>query len=408
MSIVVEKSQNVQFNKISQKTLDSILTRLEKQSEHVKSVHVLANFSIDTDATFQFGGEAIAQGLVVCVSKEYKFNEEDSLWFHPSIARGRSVFEIQNPVGKTQIGKIKLTGVNCSVGEYTVSKPDEFGCEQVQHRIVVDTASEEMLLPLYKKWLQNNVTAGDIDKQWKRMQFGDTVSITSKTELERENIAKKIAPECKLIAKDTINLVLSDTEHVYFTNNAVHVKSKDLLIKSSALGGYRTYSVLESGKRFYPSSLGSSDTFYSWEKMSPQNCSRIEHACMWSGHLTFNTQVMKPPSLGIHSIRAMEDEYAITHQDTLAMRLSTFSGSDNFVDKINPEDIYQLHPTQNHVSRADTYITAPISMNHPIMNKLMNNIEDIITKFPKFQLFNPKYVNNGRFKIPREVYKDIA
>ena len=76
MSIVVEKSQNVQFSKISQKTLDSILTRLEKQSEHVKSVHVLANFSIDTDATFQFGGTAIAQGLVVCVSKEYKFNEE--------------------------------------------------------------------------------------------------------------------------------------------------------------------------------------------------------------------------------------------------------------------------------------------------------------------------------------------
>ena len=173
MSIVVEKSPNVQFNETSQKTLNTILATLEKQAEHVKSVHVLANFSVDTDATFQFGGNTIAQGLVVCLDKQYKFSKEDSSWFHPSIARGRSVFSLKTPISKTQIEKTKLNGVNCSVGEYTVSKPDEFGCEQVEHRIVVDTSSEEMLLPLYNKWLQNNVTAGDIDKQWKRMKFGD-------------------------------------------------------------------------------------------------------------------------------------------------------------------------------------------------------------------------------------------
>ena len=408
MSIVVEKSPNVQFNETSQKTLNSILATLEKQAEHVKSVHVLANFSVDSDATLQFGGKPIAQGLVVCLDKQYKFSKEDSSWFHPSIARGRSVFSLKSPISKTEFEKVELSGVNCSVGEFTVSKPDEFGCEQVEHRIVVDTSSEDMLLPLYNKWLQNNVSAGDIDKQWKRMKFGETYSITSKTELERANIAKKIEPNCQLIMKDTINAVISDTEHVYFTNSAVHVKSKDLLIKSSALGGYRSYSVLESGKRFYPSSLGTSDTFYSWDSMSPQNCSRIEHSCMWSVNLTFNTQVMKPPSISMKSIRAMEDEYAITHQDTLAMRMSTFSGSDNFVDKISPEDIYRLHPNTTHVSRATSYISAPISMQHPVMNKLMNNIEDIIAKFPNFQLFNPKYVTNGRFKIPREVYKDIA
>ena len=91
MPITVEKSPNVQFDQTSTNLLESILQRLEQQADHVKSVHVLPNFSVDTDTSLKLGTGPIAQGLVVCVAKSYKLGPEDTQWFHPSIARGRSV-----------------------------------------------------------------------------------------------------------------------------------------------------------------------------------------------------------------------------------------------------------------------------------------------------------------------------
>lgn len=409
MPITVEKSPNIQFDQTSTNLLESILERLEQQADHVKSVHVLPNFSVDMDTSLKLGTGLIAQGLVVCVAKSYKLGPEDTQWFHPSIARGRSVFAVENPLSKAQLSSLELDGANSSVGEYTISKPDDFGCEQIEHRVVVDVSEEEMLLPLYKKWIQQGITAGDIDKQWKRMKFGDTYSIISKTEAMRYELAQTIAPGCRLVMSDTVNAVLSDIENIYFTNNVVRAsKENSILMKSSALGGYRMYNVLESKHRFYPASLGTSSNYYSWEQMTPQNCARIENTCSWSGNLAFNTQVMTPPAISAKSIRALEDEYSLTFQDTLAMRMSTFSGSDAFIDKLAPEDIYKLEPSPEHIQAANNYITAPVDMEHPVMNKLMNNIQEIQRKFPDFHLFNPKYMEGNRFKIPREVYKDIA
>ena len=71
MAITVNKSPNVQLDEGSSKLLESIMSRLEQQQEHVKSVHILPNFSVDTEATLKFGETAIAQGLVVCVKKSY-------------------------------------------------------------------------------------------------------------------------------------------------------------------------------------------------------------------------------------------------------------------------------------------------------------------------------------------------
>ena len=151
MSITVEKSPHALLDETSTNLLHKIVERLEQQAELVKSVHVLANFPVDTDASLKLGQHQIAQGLVVVVKKGYKISEEDQSWFHPSIARGRSVYALTEPLTSAQLQTAKLTGINSSVGEYLISRPDEFGCEQVEHRLVVDTSEEDMLLPLYKE-----------------------------------------------------------------------------------------------------------------------------------------------------------------------------------------------------------------------------------------------------------------
>jgi len=409
MSIAVEKSPHAQFDETSTELLNTILARLEQQAELVKSVHVLANFSVDTDATLKLGQQPIAQGLVVAVKKGYKITKEDQSWFHPSIARGRSVFALSEPLTAAQLKSVQLTGVNGSVGEYLINRPDEFGCEQLEHRLVVDTSEEEMLLPLYKKWVLQNATAGDVDKQWKRMKFGETYSVTAKTTEERRALANKIAPGCEEIMSDTVNAVLSDTEHIYFTNNAVLAgEGTDILVKTSALGGFRMYGVSESKKTFYPATLGTANDYYSWDDMAPRNCARIENTCSWDGALTFNTQVMKPPAIAPKAVRGFEDEYALTHQDTLSMRLGHFSASDAFVDKMDPKDVYRLHPSSQQASAATDFISTPATMSHPVMQKMMADMAVIQSKFPDFQIFNPKFMDGNRFKIPRNVYKHIA
>ena len=139
MPITVEKSINVQLNESTEQLLSTIVSRLEQQEELVKSVHILPNFSVDVDTTLKMGAGPIAQGIVVCVAKAYKLGPQDMAWFHPAIARGRSVFTITQPLSKDKLSLVELTSPNSSVGEYTISSPDEFGCEQVEHRLVVDT-----------------------------------------------------------------------------------------------------------------------------------------------------------------------------------------------------------------------------------------------------------------------------
>ena len=88
MPITVERSPNVQLDESAEMLLQTIVERLELQSEKVKSVQILPNFSVDTDMSLKFDANPIAQGLVVCVAKSYKLGPEDVSWFHPSIARG--------------------------------------------------------------------------------------------------------------------------------------------------------------------------------------------------------------------------------------------------------------------------------------------------------------------------------
>jgi len=408
MPITVNKSPHVQFTDSSSKLLETIVARLESQSEQVKAVHVLANFSVDADTTHKLQQGPIAHGLVVAVKKGYKLSDQDMAWFHPNIARGRSVFAVDQPLSRTQLTAANFDGRVGSVGEYTIARPDEFGCEQVEHRLVVDVAEEAMLLPLYKKWLQQGATAGDIDKQWKRMKFGDTYSVTRKAESARLAFAKTIVPNARQVSTDTVNAVLSDTEHVYFTNNAILSGPGDILVKTSALAGYRAYGVTAQEKTFYPASLGIAPQYYAWDDMAPRNCARVEQTCSWGGALTFNTQVMQPPAISGAAIRSVEDEYALTHRDTLAMRLGHFSPSDAFVDNMAAMDIYKLSPAPEHTKAAQDFITAPLQMDHPVMQNLIAQMAHLQETCPDFHVFNPKFVDGNRFKIPRKVYKQIA
>jgi len=404
MSFPVTKSSIIKFDNDTTAALECVLTTLNKQSQHVKSVSVLANFSVDHETTIARNVPVVVQGLVVQTTKEYKLSEEDKSWFHPCVTKGRSVYSIQKSVAKSSLQELDLETIGNSVGEFSISRPDEFGCEQIEHRLVVDVSAEKTFESAYNKWLQEGITAGEIDAEMKRMKFGNTYSVASHVEELRNNIAQQVSTDAKLVHSDMSHGILSDLSSVYFVNAAVKT-SPSILVKSSSLGGYRMYNTHDSKQKFYPSNLGKSTGFYSWDELSPQNCAKITDTCMWKGSLTANAQVMRP--LSIKSPKQMEQEYNLSLNDTLKMTHCAFSPSDSFIDNIDPSDVLRITPTSAQNRTASDSMSAPFNMEHPVLHKLMNNIQDIQAKFPNFMLFNPKVVSGGRITLPREVYKNV-
>ena len=398
MSIQVIQSQTTTFNAVEEQALQTVLARLEQQKDSVKSVQVLENFSIDSDTALQMDAPLITKGLVVCVEPDYKLGREDMSWFHPMVGRGRSVYLVAAAVKKSALQGVTFETHGSLVGEFTTSRPDEFGCEEVSHHVIVDTAPD--LKQMYAKWLDAGVTAGELATEWKRTSFGEVKSISSHGEQHRDSLLK--VKKRNTIYSDTVNDVLTDMSHIYFTNNCVK-HSETILMKSSGLGGYRMYESSSAKNRFYPASLGMASAFYSWQQMNQKNIARIETACSWDDQLSFCTQVMRQPSIRNEQLRGLEDQYNLTDPTSLMMRQCHFSGSASFVDKMRPEIIFQLTPPT-----ASKFITAPIDPSHPVFEKLVKNIVQIQAATPSFQLLNPEFVKGGRLNIPREVYKQIV
>jgi len=393
MSIKVNQYSSRNLDAKTTEALGSIMETLEKQAEQVKEVTVLSNFSIDTSNTLKYG-QLITQGLVVQVNPSYSMSSEDMSWFHPNIGAGRSLFNIDQPLSKSMLQSVVFENDNCSVGEYLTTTPDEFGSSEVSHHLVVDTAPN--FKSMYLNFLNNGLTAGEVQTQWKSNGRQES------THLRQRSVASVVKSDP--MYSDITNDILSDMKSIYFTNNVVKQKDGKLLMKSSALGGYRQYDLTNKTRMFYPATLGTSSNYYKWSSMKAQNVNRIAETCSWSAkQIPFNTQVMTPPSLKGAEIRTMEDSYEMTGLTSLVMRLNHLSNDTSIVDKMAPADVLSLTPEH----KVDS-ISAPIDSGHEVFQKLMANLVTIQQNCPEFQLLNPKFVKGGRLSLPLNVYKQIV
>ena len=393
MSIKVNQYSSRNLDAKTTEALKSVMNTLEKQTEHVREVTVLSNFSIDTSNTLKYG-QLVTQGLVVQVKPSYSMSSEDMSWFHPNIGAGRSLFSIDQPLSKSVLQSVVFENDNCSVGEYLTTTPDEFGSSEVSHNLVVDSSPN--FSSMYSSFLNSGFTAGEVQAQWKSNGRQES------THLRQRSVASFVKSDP--MYSDITNDILSDMQSIYFTNNVVKQKDGKLLMKSSALGGYRQYDLTSKTRMFYPATLGTSSNYYKWSSMKAQNVNRISETCSWvANQIPFNTQVMTPPSLKGAEIRTMEDSYEMTGLTSLVMRLNHLSNDASIVDKMAPADVLSLTPEHTVDS-----ISAPIDSGHEVFQKLMANLVSIQQTCPEFQLLNPKFVKGGRLSLPLDVYKQIV
>ena len=96
-----------------QDALKTLEEHLQKQKNCVREVTILPNCSIDYDRTMHLQKKTLSkdikwvlQGVLVTVSPEYRLSYADAMWFHPEMAKGRSVFSIDKTVSKEDLNKI--------------------------------------------------------------------------------------------------------------------------------------------------------------------------------------------------------------------------------------------------------------------------------------------------------------
>lgn len=426
--------------------LKQLEEHLNKQKQYVKSVEILPNFSIDSERTihlqktFNKNIPFVLQGLVVTLAAEYKLSEDDAMWFHPEMAKGRSVYTLKNSILRKNLKNItethhlsgtynkedpaSISPFNCDIGEYTESKIDDMGLSTESKRLIVNVSAEALTFPQWSQYLMGGENCSKVYENWNTMDMGKGKSILATSLYIRNLIASKIlnvsVDEAKTLKvyHDEVNALYSDGHHVYFANHAVKNpkdENSKLLVHMSALSGYELYSV-NSDKLFLPSNMGISSETFSWENMTPNQRQRVFNDCIWEGDESFNTYVLSPPCMKGAEKEKMELTYNLTNPSKFRMNLAKFS-SQPIRDYMDIDTLLKLTPTEKHLEgvnhddlsarKKGSDICLQLDLEYEPFKKLIANIKEISKKYPDFKLFNEKIVDGEYIKIPREIVNNL-
>lgn len=422
-----------------QEALKSLEEHFEKQKKYVKEVSILPNCSIDYDRTIHLQKtlskdiKYVLQGVLVTLSPEYRLGYEDAMWFHPEMAKGRSVYKLKSKVTKEDLNKVReihhtdgkyeknspimMSPFHCDIGHYTSTTVDEMGLSSTNNRLIVNVSLEALTYPLWRQYLMTGELVGKVYENWTSMDMGNGKSIMDTSAHVRNEIAACIMNETihdtmnLQVYRDQVNALYSDGTDVYFANHALKTpkdaENVRVLLHNSALSGYEMYNT-KTEELFVPSNIGLSSKTFNWDDMNENQRQRIFEDCIWEGNEGFNTYVLKPPALMASKKKCFEQKYNLFNGDKLRMKCAKFS-SQPVRDFIDISRLLKLTPLSapDTSMRYGNNVELKMSLNYQPFAKLMEKVEQISVENPEFQLFNKELVNNGYIKIPRNIIEKL-
>ena len=243
-----------------QKYADDIWAHLSASGK-VVSVHLLANFEKDHDASLHYGTD-IFKGLVVAVKPDYKLTDADKMWMHPHAYQCRAIFE------GGSFDEVSLPEMEASAGIYKVSSIDAIGTQCEKTYTIVDTR-----VPFERN--------------------GDTVQ-----EAYDNTMKQEVLEQCNTLAgymgTDTMvshaftNLFLKNTTHYVFYNHAFHNQG---IVHISPLMGYRTVAQ----KGMIPADCLQEQQYVDVDKLADEKKVELFEKCMWEGDSPINTYALRTP-----------------------------------------------------------------------------------------------------------------
>jgi len=354
------------------------------------------------------------------------------VWFHPELAKGRSIIKLDDKINSSVISSIEeinqdetfgdkqafIGAFHNSIGEYSNITIDDMGLTSVKNHLIINTSMEPLTYPLWSKYLISGETIGNVYSNWSSMDMGQGKSISDMAVSLRSFTAAKLLNKSLTeikhseIYRDEMNAMYSDGQTIYFANHAIkNPKSDDasVLVELSALSGFELYKC--SGEElFIPSNLGISNNVFNWNDMSIEQRQRIFHDCKWEGNEGFNTYVLRQINMDKTQKKYLEQMHHLFNPSRMTMQNAKFSSQPirNFMD---PKHLLNLTPHKNHMSqinnmshvRSGDHIEIPIQMGYQTFSNLVQNFETIQQKHPEFQLFNTSIIKDGYIQIPRDV-----
>ena len=435
---LLQKTHGADLPADLQEALQFMETHFQKQNDKVVSVNVLPNCNVDYDRTLHLQNTLsdkikwVLQGVVVQVKEDYKLSYEDAVWFHPEMAKGRSVYRLDNvslnlddlkQIKEYNVNKVYpkskpnvLSAFHNSVGLYSNIKIDDMGMAEQNNHLVLNISMDALTYPLWSRYLVANEQMGKVYKDWVSMDIAHGKSISDMSKHVRDTIAATITKQSSIkpIYSDEINSLYTDGTDIYCSNNAIknpNMEEASVLVHISPLGGYELFQT-SFEQNFIPADTGLSEKTFHWNEMSVKQRQRIFNDCAWEGKEGFNTYVLKTSGMNKNIKKNFESLYKLYNSSRLTMTCAKFS-SQPVRDFMQPHNLLHLTPQEHHMegvtnmehARSGEHIEIPIKMSYQTFEKLVTNFEKIQETHPEFQLFNEKICKNGYIQIPREVLK---
>jgi hypothetical protein len=330
------------------KTMESL-----RSKAGIISVKLFGNFGKDLEQSLHHSKD-VYKGLIVQCVPNYKLTADDICWFHPQLAKTRSLYS-----GTKQFGDMKLPEFNCLVGEYSTYSVDELGTQAVENFTIVDTH-----LPRDHEW---------VDKPIKEIYSGyKDDSCQEKTVAYQDN---QVTPNKAILRTEYVSLFKG--ANVYHCYNHVIKSSGDALVLQSPLMGYSRVS--DKGDLESDTMLGFMDV----NALSQQNRNRIYRDCLWDSSNVVNTLVMKRGEISKGEAYRM-----------LRCKLS----DNNISGKLDTATTLKLTPKKSNIPTGCKKGCSDILDIDPS--------DDIVITLMKAnwkEMISSKYYNGGKLQIPRDM-----
>ena len=334
------------------------------QKSGVKSVTLMSNFGLDLERSLD-SQTNIYKGLIVQVSSQYELSEEDKAWFHPEIAKGRSIYEKTGTDGT--IGRFNSTS-----GVYATFSVDEMGGQETSEYTIVDTTVPELAETTVNHWIISHSNMRDVYTDYKTNKLeGKTLQKASQA--TRDNIGG-----VPLLTSEYVSLFKGASSY-HFYNHAIKSDGEALVLQSSLMG----YSKVNQKGDVAADALGE---FMNVRSLKEAHLKRVYNNCKWNSPSMVNTQVMrKGDAVNGTAYRMVQANFSsndINHLLDAATALQLTPDVNELPEGVEADEL----------TKKDMIAFA---MDDEIVQKVMQSHWKT--------LISSKYVQDGKLVLPRDI-----
>lgn len=346
----------------------SFFERLSQKSG-VKSITLMSNFGLDLERSLD-SQTNIYKGLIVQVSSQYELSEQDKAWFHPEIAKARSMYEVTDT--EVNIGRF-----NSSNGLYSTYHVDELGGQEVSEYIIVDTTVPELAETTVNHWIISHSNMRDVYTDYKTNKV-EGQTLQKAAQAARDNNVNGAKP---LMTSEYVSLFKGASSY-HFYNHVIKSEGEALVLQSALMG----YSKTSQKGDVAADSLGD---LMSIQSLKESHLKRVYNNCQWDADSMVNTQVMRKGE----SVEGTP--YRMVH--------AHFS-SNSINHLLDPSTALQLTPMADELPEGievDKYTKKnmiPFAMDDEIAQKVLQQHWKT--------LISSKYVKDGKLVLPREIVEN--